>query len=127
MNKEADNNITKFRQVPKSRPSRPTRTLINKATNREYCDHLNMMLDYYIEEAKWQEWRANKLDTELTELRKSLSDASIGWTIHEKRKDGSWSRSAVAHIWQSNKDAHAQRDELAARYPERLYAVTPCK
>lgn len=46
------------------------------------------------------------------------------WTVEEQTKDG-WRRCAMAHAWELNKDAHAQRDELAKRYPKRTFAVKP--
>lgn len=47
------------------------------------------------------------------------------WTVDELRTDGVWVRSALAHIWETNADAHKQKDDLQKRYPERTYAVTP--
>jgi hypothetical protein len=46
-----------------------------------------------------------------------------GWVVKELLKDGYWVRSAQAHVWEKNRDAHQQRDELAKRYPDRTYAV----
>ena len=48
-----------------------------------------------------------------------------GWTVDEMRADGSWTRNACAFIWDTNRDAHLQRDELAQRFPEKTLAVTP--
>ena len=52
-------------------------------------------------------------------------DTHCGWTVDELNADGSWTRNACAFIWETNRDAHLQRDELAQRFPEKTLAVTP--
>lgn len=47
------------------------------------------------------------------------------WTIEEMRKDGIWVPCKEAPIWQTNQFAHAQRNDLAAKHPDKIYAVTP--
>ncbi len=46
------------------------------------------------------------------------------WTVDELTKEGHWIRCAMGHAWETNKDAHKQRDELAKRFPKRTFAVT---
>lgn len=48
---------------------------------------------------------------------------ATGWTVYEKREDGSWVRCTTAHIFKANVDAHKLKDELALRWPEKLFAV----
>jgi len=47
----------------------------------------------------------------------------VTWTVEEMTKDGHWIRCALAHSWETNKDAHEQRDALAKRFPKRIFAV----
>ena len=57
-----------FTDLP-PRPTRPMRNLeITKATDKEIIQHYDMMLDYWIAEAHWQEKRADQLNAELTAL-----------------------------------------------------------
>lgn len=50
--------------VTDERPTKPTRMLPEKHTAREYTDHLNMMLNYYIELSQWQEAQLAALQRE---------------------------------------------------------------
>lgn len=49
---------------------------------------------------------------------------TTGWYVEERLEDGTFRRWATAHIWDSNEDAHRQRDELAKFYPRKIFAVT---
>jgi hypothetical protein len=52
-----------------------------------------------------------------------VADYRRDWIV-EEFVDGRWVRCAQSHVWELNADAHSQKDELAARYPDRTYAVT---
>jgi hypothetical protein len=47
------------------------------------------------------------------------------WVIKEMTKDGHWIQCATVRPWyETNEEAHRQRDEFAKRYPKRVFAVT---
>jgi len=43
------------------RPVKPSQTLGNAATDRQAKEHYSVMLDYWIQEAQWQQERADRL------------------------------------------------------------------
>lgn len=62
-----------FRDLP-PRPVKMTRLLdVMKCTTTEGLEHYQLLVDYWIAEAKWQEMRADRLNRELSAFLKSAS------------------------------------------------------
>lgn len=73
MSTETNRQVTTEETPMPPRPKKPTRTLGNGANDRQAREHYSVMLDYWVEEAKWWELRAKRLEAENGRLRAEMA------------------------------------------------------